>query len=192
MRNKCCSSMVIAIDGMSAAYKTTVSDILCDMLGASVIHCDDFFLPVDMRTEERLKQPGGNIHYERLKEEVVDNLRSGKGIEYRKFSCRTMDYEGSVWVPPGDVYIVEGAYALHPYLEKYYDMAVFMKVEPEVQLERIRKRNGDITGFQNRWIPMEMNYIREYGIEAKADIIADTTRCSGEAAARMIRDRIIK
>ena len=31
---------------------------------------DDFFLPMELRTAERLEEPGGNVHYERFSAEV--------------------------------------------------------------------------------------------------------------------------
>ena len=55
--------VVVAIDGMAASGKTTAAEQLTEQLGGEVIHMDDFFLPPEMRTEERLSQPGGNVHY---------------------------------------------------------------------------------------------------------------------------------
>ena len=44
---------IIAIDGRCAAGKTTLAARLAKELGGDVIHMDDFFLPLELRTEER-------------------------------------------------------------------------------------------------------------------------------------------
>jgi len=86
-----------------------------------------------------------------------------------------MTYCGRVEVQRKLLYIVEGAYAMHPYFGKYYDMSIFMKVSEREQLERLRKRNGSINDFLDKWIPLEKNYNKCYKIEDNSDIVADTT-----------------
>lgn len=166
--------MVVAIDGMSAALKTTLSEQLADMFDGAVIHCDDFFLPGEMRMPERLKEPGGNIHYERMKAEIIDRLPDNLGY-YRKFDCSRMEYGDKIKVPRKLFYIVEGAYAMHPYFGKYYDLSVFMKVSEEEQIKRLYLRNGNTDMFVSKWIPMEKLYNQCFGIENNSDIVVDTT-----------------
>ena len=89
-------SIVIAVDGMSGAGKTTYAEELATKLDANVIHMDDFFLPFSLRTKERYQTPGGNIHYERFKEEVLNHLK--KDFSYRKFDCHKMEF--SLSPPP--------------------------------------------------------------------------------------------
>ena len=52
---------VIAIDGMAASGKSTLAARLAEELDGCVIHMDDFFLPPELRTQERLSSPGGNV-----------------------------------------------------------------------------------------------------------------------------------
>ena len=66
---------VIAMDGRAAAGKTTLAEELAVTLGGAVVHMDDFFLPGELRTPERLAAPGGNVHAERFVEEVLPYLR---------------------------------------------------------------------------------------------------------------------
>ena len=134
---------------------------------------DDFFLPPELRTAERLAKPGGNIHYERFTEEVVPYLRSGKAFEYRKFDCARMEYSPTpVNVPPRPWRIVEGVYSLHPALGKYMDIRVFVDVDPATQKSRIRARNNAkiAADYFAKWIPMEEAYFKEYRIRENADI----------------------
>lgn len=168
--------VTIAIDGRCAAGKTTLAGELAKSLDAGVVHMDDFFLPIELRTEERLTEPGGNVHYERFWEEVVSNLNSGEAFTYRRFDCSRMELGQAVFVPASRFTIVEGAYSCHPVLKDYMSLKVFMDVDSRVQLERIRKRNGQekLTVFQERWIPMEEAYFSAFGIVEAADIIFKT------------------
>lgn len=163
----------IAIDGRCAAGKSTLAGRLSELLGAGVVHMDDFYLPVEMRTEERLKEPGGNVYRERFLEEVIPFLNQDKPFSYRKFDCKSMTLGEWQEVLASRFTIVEGAYSCHPALGNYMSLRIFMDVEPDVQLERIRFRNGEdrVEAFRQKWIPMEEVYFREYGIRERADII---------------------
>lgn len=164
---------VIAIDGRSAAGKTTLAALLAGQLSAAVIHMDDFFLPMELRTPERLAEPGGNLHRERFAEEVLTHLRLGKGFCYRRFDCGRMDYGGTVTIPSAGCYIVEGAYSCQPAFGEYMDLRVFCDITPGLQKERILTRNGKEgwRHFAERWIPMEERYFTAVPVEAQADII---------------------
>ena len=66
----------VAIDGGSASGKTTLANRLGQELGCPVVHMDDFFLPPMLRSDDRLNQPGGNVHYERFAAEVLPGLKN--------------------------------------------------------------------------------------------------------------------
>ena len=54
--------IVIAIDGMTGSGKSTLAEELCQVYNAPIFQTDDYFLPPELRIEERLNEPGGNIH----------------------------------------------------------------------------------------------------------------------------------
>ncbi|MBR5229611.1 MAG: hypothetical protein IKW01_02050 [Firmicutes bacterium] len=165
---------VIAIDGRAASGKTTMANWLQAVLGAEIIHMDDFFLPMELRTPERLAQPGGNIHYERFAEEVLPFIKKGGPLTYRRFDCSRMDYDPEpMRLKPSDRIVVEGSYSHHPHLGKYADITVFSTISEELQMERIRSRNGDEMAevFKSRWIPMEEKYFSEMKIRENAQVI---------------------
>ena len=184
----CNKPLVIAIDGMAAAGKTTAALNLQQEIAnecgfvtkeeiaqkIKIIHMDDFFLPGELRTEARLNEAGGNVHYERFKEEVAMNLQKNCEFEYRIFDCHVMDYVRSEKIDAlTEVVIVEGAYSLHPYFGKYYDQSIFYETDVKTQKERILQRNGakQWEMFKTRWIPMEMRYFEKFGIREKCDSI---------------------
>lgn len=151
---------VIAIDGRAASGKTTLAAGLKAVLGAEIIHMDDFFLPQELRTAERLAELGGNIHYERFAEEVLPNLGK-REYEYQKFDCSTMAYNGTRKISKADWYVVEGSYSHHPHFGNYATVKILSTIDPTTQMERILTRNGKKMAkmFAEKWIPMEEKYL---------------------------------
>ncbi len=156
-------SVVVAIDGMAGAGKSTLASLLADLTGGSVISMDDFFLPPEKRTAARLAEPGGNVDYERFAAEVLPGLRTGEAFSYGVFDCSQMAVTTTQAVPMCPVRIVEGSYAMHPQFGRYADVTIFLHVSPAEQMQRITERNGVKMAekFRNIWIPMENRYFRE-------------------------------
>lgn len=164
---------VIGIDGCCASGKTTLASLVSERFGAQVIHTDDFFLPPELRTQERFLETGGNIHYERFSSEVAANIKGGNDFDYGIFSCKEMRIIGRQTVTAKRPVIIEGAYAMHPQIGDIYDLRVFLTVPYETQLKRIAARNGAdaLEAFTAKWIPLENKYFSEFGIAEKCDII---------------------
>ena len=168
--------IIIAIDGYCASGKTTLAAHLTEVFDAQVIHMDDFFLTPDMRTEKRLSQAGGNVHYERFCNEVVTGIKSGKSFKYNIYSCCTGDYRESAIIMPDKNIIIEGSYSLHPEIPDIYDLKIFLETDYETQIERILLRNGEdaLETFKSKWIPLENRYFEEFKIKEKCDITIKT------------------
>lgn len=164
---------VVAIDGRCASGKTTLAEQLAVVTGSGVVHMDDFFLPPELRTEERLKEPGGNVHYERFQQEVLPALSRGEDFSYRCFDCGTMSFGRERQVSGTGIVVVEGAYSCHPKLGEYMKVRVFSDVEGQEQQRRIAARDGEeaLAAFRQRWIPMEENYFRAYKIRERAEVV---------------------
>jgi len=164
---------VIAIDGRAGSGKSTLASDLAWILDAGIVRMDDFFLPPELRTAERLSAPGGNVHYERFIEEVLPKLHSNAAFNYNIFSCSLMKLEGVRTVKASDYMVVEGSYSHHPQFGDFADVKVFSTVEPEEQLRRLRYRDGEQMAeiFASRWIPMEEKYFKHFDILENCDII---------------------
>lgn len=173
--------LIIAIDGRCGSGKTYLSSLLSEQFDCNVFHMDDFFLPFKMRTSERLAQPGGNVHYERVNKEVLKVLQERKAVTYQPYLCRKREFGENIKVDFKYITIVEGSYSLHPALQQAYNYKIFMTVDSEVQYDRIRNRNGEETAqnFFDKWIPMEERYFSELNIEKQCDLIVDSTRMWG-------------
>lgn len=165
--------VIVAIEGGSASGKTTLGKELEQLFNCTVLHMDDFFLRPEQRTKERLEEPGGNVDRERFYEEVIIPMQKGDAIEYRPFECSTFTIQPARIIEPGRLIIVEGAYSTHPELGKYYDLSVFLDITPDLQQERIKKRNSQEKAemFFARWIPMEQKYFEIMKVKERCDMI---------------------
>ncbi len=154
---------VIGIDGMAASGKTTVANALGSELGITVFHTDDYFLPANRKSKERLAEAGGNIDYERMYEEIVLPLKNGGPISCRAFNCRTQSLEEAICLEPQRICIIEGAYALHPFFGDIYTHRFALFVDEDEQKRRIFRRNGGemLERFEKEWIPLENKYLKE-------------------------------
>lgn len=166
-------TMIVAIDGMCGAGKSTLGQLLTEIYDCNLFHMDEFFLRMEQRTAKRYEEPGGNVDYERFKEEILDHITDEKGLRYQVFECSKKALGAYRQVPHKKLNIIEGSYSHHPYFGDRYDLKVFCKVEPEEQLRRIEARNGSemLEMFKSRWIPLENRYLDAFEIEKNSDVI---------------------
>lgn len=167
--------LLVAIEGGAAAGKSTLGTLLQKIYDCNLFHMDDFFLRPEQRTPERFRQAGGNIDHERFREEVLLPLTQGSPVSYRRFDCRTFQIQPPVEILPNALNIVEGAYSCHPCLSDAYDLKVFLKIDPQTQAERIRKRNDSAcqARFFETWLPLERTYFDTLQIETQCDLILE-------------------
>lgn len=165
-------TVLVAIDGSCTSGKSTLAAALARELDCNVFHMDDFFLRFQQRTAERLAETGGNVDYERFREEVLRPLKTGVPFSYHPYDCSTGSLKAPVAVEPRPIAIIEGTYSQHPYFEDPYDLRVFLKVSPEVRQNRILQRPAFLhRRFFEEWIPMEHRYFREFSVEEKSDLV---------------------
>ena len=166
------ASVTVAIEGCCTSGKTTLAAQLAKCYDCNVFHMDAFFLRPEQRTAERFAQIGGNIDYERFREEVLLPLQTGCGFTYRPFDCSSFTLSKPVTVTPKKLTIIEGSYSLHPYFGDPYDLKILLTVTPELQRLRVLERPAFLHDrFFEEWIPMENRYFEEFEIREKADII---------------------
>lgn len=164
---------MLAIEGGCGSGKSELAQRIMEHYGCPVIPMDDFFLPPALRTPERLGEPGGNIDYDRFREEVSEPLNAGRSFSYGVYDCSVMKISRQTFIPVAPLTVVEGVYSLHPKLECRYDLAIFLTLSGEEQLARIKKRSGEalLTRFSNEWIPMEGRYFEEMNVASRCDLV---------------------
>jgi len=174
----CDKKAIIAIEGGSASGKTTLGQLLEKVYGATLLHTDDFFLRPEQRTPERYAEAGGNFDRERFSEEVLQPLKRGEDISYRRFDCKSMTVSNGYPITPERLTIVEGAYSMHPELEKYYDLSVFLEISPELQKNRIARRNTPDIAKRHfeEWIPLENAYFEKTNARERCSLTVSITK----------------
>ncbi len=169
--------VLVGIDGMCAAGKSTLAELLRAVYGCGVVHADDFFLRPGQRSALRLAEPGGNIDYERLAP-VAAKAAHSEDFTYQAFDCRTGEMGEWHTVPAGHVTVLEGAYALGPKVGARCDVRVFLSVDALVQRARIAAREADsgmAERFETEWIPLENTYFSAFGVRESCDVVVDTS-----------------
>lgn len=158
---------LVVIDGPCGSGKTTLAGLLSRIFDdAPVLPMDHFFLPPEMRTAERLSQPGGNIHYERILGEAIEPLVSGAAFDYGRFRCSDFTME-KAHIPAAPLRIVEGSYSLHPLFREGWEKAgavtACVEVDEPEQLSRLAARDPEqLEMFKSRWVPLEKKYFQAY------------------------------
>ncbi len=166
-------SVTVAVEGGSASGKSTLSEILSSVYDCNVFHMDDFFLRPEQRTKERFMEIGGNVDRERFADEVIAPLIKGETVCYRPFDCSMQTLKEGVTITPKRLTVVEGVYSTHPAFERYYDLSIFLDIDPEVQKTRILKRNSPLFAkrFFEEWIPLENVYFEKTSIKTRTDML---------------------
>lgn len=173
--------IVIAIDGDSASGKSSLALSLFYYYKneVNVIHIDDFYLAnqgnIDMNNINKMYD--GNIDYNKLKEEVINNL-SKTTFSYSIFDCKNQVLKKEkVVVNKKRIMIIEGSYSLNANkLGKYYDFSIFLKIDKSLQIERLKNRNkNNFNDFLNKWIVLEKNYQEHYKIEKNCDFLINVS-----------------
>ena len=161
-----------AIDGRCTAGKTTLAGLLQGKRNCNVVHMDDFYLPFSKRTPEGMAQPGGNMDFHRLLEEVLLPLKRGAEALYRPYNCHEDFFLPTQTLNAAIPTIIEGSYSCHPLLREYYDLRVFLDISPELQAERLTARNpAAFEAFQTMWIPREEAYFSACQVREHCDLI---------------------
>ncbi|MGM9992846.1 MAG: uridine kinase [Candidatus Bruticola sp.] len=158
---------ILAIDGRCASGKTTLASQLHQHFNSCIFHIDDFYVPLEERTAENEKLPGGHIDYYRFIEEVLKPLQEKRPFVYKIYRHNpSSNFQFSATILPHNLSIVEGSYSCHPALRHFYDYTLFLSVNEQVQLERLKRREDPehLANFLQYWVPREEHYFQTYRI----------------------------
>ncbi|MBQ6929373.1 MAG: uridine kinase [Oscillospiraceae bacterium] len=167
----------VAIDGPSASGKSSLGNFINDNFICNVFHMDDFFLPPEKKTAERLNETGGNIDWERFEKEIIGNVNLGQNFTFNVYDCHNLSYFETGKVFCKRLNIVEGVYSMHPQLIDNYDFKIYLDVDSEKQKQRILNRSNEkkLARFVNEWIPLENRYFEETDLKNRCDAVFDTS-----------------
>ena len=164
---------LVTLDGPCASGKTTLAAEMGRIIGAPVLHSDDFVVPHARKTPERLAIPGGNCDWERLTAETLIPWKRGEPAFARRYNFREDRYEEPEQLPETTFLILEGSYVNLPAIRTLADVRCYLDTPEEIRMERLIRRESpaSLAMFQSRWIPLEQAYYSAYQLPDEGCVI---------------------
>jgi uridine kinase len=166
--------VVVALDGYSAAGKSTVAAAVAGHLDAAIVHVDYFYR--DMAEEGRLRlSPVEGVDryfdWERLRAEALLPLMDRRRAQFRCFDWATgAGLSGEVTVEPRDIVIVEGVYSARPEFDDLLRLKILVE-SPEDERQRRRRQRHDPNSWERRWDSAERHYFENLRPRSAFDLV---------------------
>jgi uridine kinase len=162
---------IILIDGPAGSGKTTLSlKLQRDFAAKSncqIIHLDDHYNGWDEALSSELTETL-NL--------VVSNFLSGLPTEIKTFNWHKAKFEGSKWIEPGEVLIIEGVGAGQSSIRGRAASLYWVETDSENALSRVLNRDGQEYEERIRtWQIREAKHFEEERTREFADFIISTT-----------------
>ena len=165
---------VIAVDGFSAAGKSTIGAALATYLGAALLHMDDFYRDMTDAERRALSAARGIDQYfdwPRLRTEALLPLRGAETACFAGFDWKAGIGLGPMHtVEPRPFIVLEGVYSGRPDLEDLVDLAVFVDAPADARRARRRARH-DSHDWEARWDAAERLYFSEIRPASSFDVV---------------------
>lgn len=192
---RCDHPVRVAVDGVSAAGKTTFANELAEALrglGRDVLRAelDDFHRPGhkyrSMRHEWTLSlYRAEGYDWDAFRAALLDPLAPGGSRR-----CRTGAFDAfrdepipEAWVDvaPDAIAVIDGMYLLGPDLAPAFDFRIWLAVTPEIALERACARDVAWVGsalevrarYERFWLPAHADYQRRLRPASRADVVIE-------------------
>lgn len=173
------STVVVAVDGHSAAGKSTFARRLSVRLSAAVVSGDDFYRVMDPTERARLDPAEGADRYydwERMLAEALAPLYGGRPARYRPYDWETNALgRRLVTVAPQPRVIVEGLFVSRPELNTMVDLTVLVMAEPDVRHQRQLDRADASDAWLQRWDAAERWYFNHVRPPGSFDVVINST-----------------
>ena len=158
----CGTVRVVAVDGPSAAGKTTFTAALSTALdGAPVVHSDDFPVPWD----------GDPLAWwPPLTALVLDPLRAGRAGRFRRYDWRKAAYAEEIEIPVAPVVVIEGVGAARA--EAPVAFRIWVEAPPAVRRRRAAERGDDLAVWDH-WAEIEAKLFAAGRTRDRVDLVID-------------------
>ena len=181
--------VVVALDGGSAAGKSTLASMIANELGAALIQSDDFFAAEITDAEWEARTPDAKardaIDWQRLRAEALEPLRAGRPARWHAFDFDAgMRPDGTyamrtdfVEREPSAVIVLDGAYSTRPELSDLIDLSVLVDVPLGVRHARLvaREEKRWLAAWHARWDAAEEHYFAHVRPPATFDLVVTAT-----------------
>jgi uridine kinase len=146
--------VIVAIDGHSAAGKSTLAAEVAGQVGAVVIDGDDFYAGGSADEWDAMSAAAKADHCIdwRRQRPILEALARGEPATWRPYDWEAND--GSLMTeptvcPPAPVVILEGVYSARPELADLFDLRVLYDAPPDSRHRRWVEREGE--GYFDEW-----------------------------------------
>jgi uridine kinase len=166
---------VLAVDGHSAAGKSTFADALASRTGGALVRGDDFYRVMD-ETERAGLAPleGIELYYDwqRMRDEVLLPIRAGVPAEYHPYDWESGRLASRpVTTPPAAVLIIEGLFVSRPELQPLLDRSFLVDAPAVVRRRRQSERADASREWLRRWDTAERLFFRRVRPPETFDIV---------------------
>ncbi|MFN3634876.1 MAG: uridine kinase [Rhizobium rhizophilum] len=166
--------LLVGIDGLPLAGKTTLALRLIRELGADCLWLDDLVKEeAEWSSRDQPSFPFDYIRYDAFMDSVRD-LAQSRRCSFFPYDWETGRVSEEPRVVNGDgIALVEGVSALHPQLAPLYDLKIWVESDPATTLQASLKRG--VGSWAREWelmfLPSVELYLRT-APKARADIVA--------------------
>jgi uridine kinase len=165
---------IFAIDGHSAAGKSTFAAALAARLDAALIPGDDFYRVMNDEERAQLSPSEGIERYfdwERMRAEVLVPLRDGRDAVYRAYDWGSgLLTEEATTIGAASAVVVDGVYSSRPELEEFFELSVFVSAPEDGRSARQLQR-GDTVEWLRRWDDAEKLFFAQVRPPQSFDLV---------------------
>lgn len=166
---------IVAVDGPSAAGKSTFAMALASAAGQStILHLDDFYRPMPAEKRAALTSAEGAelfFDVDRLATQALAPLRSGRSARFQAYDWAINQLGEWRDAPMTQLVVVEGVHAADQRCRALIDIIVFVKTAQQVRWERMMARGENDPEQIQRWLAAEDWYFTHQGLPEAADWI---------------------
>ncbi|MGH8943614.1 MAG: uridine kinase family protein [Acidimicrobiia bacterium] len=146
--------ILVALDGRSAAGKSTLAGEVAPLVGAVVIDGDDFYSGGTAETWDAMNAAEKANHCVdwRRQRPVLEKLASGLPATWHPYDWEADDGGltlTSVVCDPAPVIILDGAYSARPELADLFDLRVLLDAPATLRRAQLIEREGE--GYREEW-----------------------------------------
>lgn len=155
------SPVVVAVDGHSAAGKSTFALRLAVVVDAALVNGDDFYRVMPGPQRAMLgPSDGADLYYdwERMRDEALRPLHEGRAARYRPYDRESNSLMNRIISVTPQHVVVDGLFVSRPELDSFNDLTVLVVADPEMRLRRQLGRADATQEWLDRWDAAERWY----------------------------------